>query len=101
MSAFSPADLPDSINTVEKLHLWTSTLLQHLNSEVTALEVGGSLDRAIFSQPWYITAGSTPTWRVITRSSILVSPNWQRGGKIWTFAQELGSATIPSEFKSN
>ncbi len=101
MTAFSTADLPDGINTVEKLHLWSGTLLQHLNPELTVIEVGGSLDRAILSQPWFITAANPPNWRVITRSSIQVNSNWQRGGKLWNYALELGSASIPSEFKSN
>lgn len=101
MVAFSKADLPDSINTVEKLELWAVTLLQHLNPTTTVIEAAGSTDRAVVSQPWFITADATPKWRVISRSSIEVNSNWQRGGKIWNFAVELSSATIPSEFKSN
>lgn len=101
MTAFSKADLPDSINTVEKLAVWTDTLLQHLNAELTVIEAAGGTDRAVVSQPWFITAANPPTWRVISRSSIQIQNTWQRGGKIWNFAQELSGATIPSEFKSN
>jgi hypothetical protein len=101
MSAFSPSDLPDSINTVEKLHIWSCMVLQHLNPELTVIEVNGALDRAMLSQPWFITATNPPVWRNISRSSIQLNSNWQRGGKLWTYAQELSSATIPGEFKTN
>lgn len=101
MTALTKADIPDSINTVEKLALWCETLLQHLNPDVTVIEASGGADRAVISQPWFITATNPPTWRVISRTSLAVSSTWQRGGKIWNFAQELSSAAIPSEFKTN
>lgn len=101
MTALTKADIPDNINTVEKLAVWCDTLLQHLNPELTVIEASGGVDRAAISQPWFITASAPPTWRVISRTSIQVQANWQRGGKIWNFAQELSGATIPSEFKSN
>lgn len=101
MVAFSKADLPDSINTVEKLELWCVTLLQHLHPELTVIEVAGGADRAVVSQPWFLSASNPPSWRNISRTSLAISANWQRGGKIWNFAQELSGATIPSEFKSN
>lgn len=101
MTALTKAQIPDSINTVEKLAVWCETLLQHLNPELLVIEAAGGQDRAIVSQPWFIAASNPPTWRVISRTSIQVGSQWQRGGKIWNFAQELSSSTIPSEFTSN
>lgn len=101
MVAFTRADLPDSINTVEKLELWAVTLLQHLHPEYLVIEAAGGQDRAVVSQPWFINAANPPAWRIISRTSIQINSNWQRGGKIWNFAQDLSSAAIPTEFKSN
>lgn len=101
MTALTKADIPDSINTVEKLAVWCETLLQHLNPEITVIEATGGLDRAVLSQAWFITATNPPTWRNIARTSIQLNANWQRGGKIWNYAMELSSAAIPSEFKTN
>lgn len=101
MVALSKADIPDGINTVEKLAVWCDTILQHLHPEELVIEAAGGQDRAIVSQPWFIAAAAPPKWRIITRSSIEINPNWQRGGKLWNFAIELSGASIPSEFKSN
>jgi len=101
MVAFSRNDLPDSVNSVEKLIVWAETLLQNLCPEVTAIEVSGSVERISISQPWFIQADNPPRWRVISRSSIPVSAQWQRSGKLWTHAVDVSAATIPAEFKSN
>ena len=101
MTALQLGNIPDGINTVEKLNVWSSTVLQHLNPDTTVIEIGGSLDRAILAQPWFISASNPPTWRYIARSSIQLSPTGHRGGKIWTYALDLNSAAIPSEFLSN
>jgi hypothetical protein len=101
MVAFSRNDLPDSVNSVEKLIVWAETLLQNLCPEVTAIEVSGSVDRIAISQPWFIQAANPPTWRVISRSSIPVSSQWQRSGKLWVHAVDVSAASIPAEFKSN
>lgn len=101
MTALTKAQIPDSINTVEKLAVWVDTLLQHLNAATLVVEAAGGQDRAIVSQPWFISADNPPRWRVISRSSIEIDANWQRGGKIWTFAREINTATIPSEFTTN
>lgn len=100
MVAFSRTDLPDSVNTVEKLIVWSETLLQNLCPDITAVEVAGGSDNIAISQPWFIKASNPPGWRVISRSSIPVSAQWQRSGKIWTHAIEVSSASIPAEFKS-
>lgn len=101
MVAFSTADLPSSINTVEKLQVWATTVLQHLHPTLTAIEATGSAERCCAAAPFFITATDPAVWRYISRTSIPIDSNWQRGtAKIWTFAKDLSSSSIPAEFKS-
>lgn len=100
MVAFSRSDLPDSVNSLEKLEIWVVTALQHLHPDTTAIETSGGSERVILSAPFFIPAATPPTWRNIARSSIPLSANWQRGGKIWNYALDLSGATLPAEFKS-
>lgn len=100
MVAFAPSQLPVSVDTVEKLEVWAATVLSHLLSDTTAIETAGSVDRVAQSQPWFIVASNPPVWRVISRTSIPVSANWQRQGKIWQHAQNLSTASIPADFTS-
>lgn len=101
MTAFSPSDLPASVNTVEKLAVWASTVLNDLNPNLTVIESTGQSQLAATSYPFRITASDPPAWRVISRTSIVLGDTWRRGnGKIWTYAQDLGTAPIPTEYKS-
>ncbi len=100
MTAFSSADLPASVNSVEKLALWAATVLQHLNPSLTIIEESGKAELAAQSGPFFIAAANPPEWRVISRSSIAVAPTWQRTGKIWQHAIDLSTTAIPAEFKS-
>lgn len=101
MVAFSSADLPSSINTLEKLLIWNTTVLQHLHPTLTSIESTGNAERCAAAAPFFITATDPAVWRFITRNSIALDSNWQRGtAKIWTFARDLSSASIPAEFKS-
>lgn len=101
MTAFSTSDLPASINTVEKLHVWASTVLNHLYPTQTAIEATGNAERVAQASPFEVTASDPPQWRHISRGSIALNRNWQRGAsKIWTHAEDIGSASIPTEFKS-
>lgn len=100
MTAFTSADIPADINTIEKLHVWTSHLLTYLNPDVVAIEATGSQSRAANSAPFYITASDPAVWRNISRLSIVLTRDWQGGGNIWSYAQELSTTVIPATFKS-
>lgn len=101
MVAFSPADIPSSIDTLEKLSVWCSTVLQHLHPEQTVLEAPGITELVATASPYQIIVNGDFTWRNIARQSIELNPNWQRGAtKLWTHALPLSTQAIPVEFKS-
>lgn len=101
MTAFQTTDLPASINTVEKLAVWAGTVLNHLYPNVTAIEATGLAERVAQSGPFEVTAVDPPQYRNIVRLSIPVNRNWQRGAsKLWANAEDIGTAAIPTEFKS-
>lgn len=101
MTAFQTTDIPASVNTLEKLAVWASTTLNHLYPQVTAMEASGLAERVAQSSPFEVTAVDPSQWRNISRLSIPLNRNWQRGSsKIWANAEALGSAAIPTEFKS-
>lgn len=101
MVAFQPTDLPSSINSVEKLAVWATTILQHLHPQLTVIEAPGQNQLASTAQPYFISVSDPVTWRYVSRTSIALNANWQRGAtKIWTHAQDLSNQAIPTEFKS-
>lgn len=101
MTAFSTTDIPASVNTLEKLHVWSSTVLNHLYYNTTAVEATGLAERTAQAAPFEVTAVDPTQWRHISRVSVPLDRNWQKGAsKVWANAQDLGSSAIPTEFKS-
>ncbi len=100
MTAWQPSDTPAAINSLEKLEVWCMTIMNDLYPTLTTIEATGSADRVVQSAPFYISASDPATWRVISRSSIPLQATWRRQGKLWLYANDVGSSAIPTEYKS-
>lgn len=101
MTTFQTSDLPASINSVEKLAVWAGMVLNHLYPQATAIEATGDAERVAQSSMFEVTAEEPTQWRNIVRLSVPLDRNWQRGAaKVWANAQDIGSSSIPTEFKS-
>lgn len=106
MTAFAKTDIPDSVNTLEKLIVWAANTLNYINPKTTAIEGTTAADAATIRvtqfSPYFVTAvADDPHWRVIMRQSIRLNSNWQLGTtKIWTHATEISSTVLPADFKS-
>ena len=99
MTAFVPANLPSTCNTVEKVHVWTAVVLRELNpnmpyleSELLRLQSCSNVQVPIFD-------GSI---RNISRIVIPLSSGYASGGaKLWTFAQELSATALLTTHTTN
>jgi hypothetical protein len=101
MVAFATADLPTSINTVEKLVVWAGNVLNNVALQTTVQEVAGISQPVAVSQIFTYNDAGTLKWRYVARVSVELSPNHQTGAaKLWTHAQNISATAIPTEFKS-
>lgn len=100
MTAFNTSQLPASIDSVEKLSAWCSSVLNYLYNDVTVAESVNNNTRVAQSAPFELTSTDPFSWRLISRQSLPLSRDWISAGKVWEYAQPLGSATIPTSFQS-
>lgn len=98
MTNFTQSQIPWDINTIEKLHVWTASILSDLYGTQTAVEEEDEAVRVADSGPFYASQANPPTWRIITRTSIPLGSTWKRTGQIWDHAQNLGDLPLPSDF---
>ena len=97
MTAFSPSDLPTSVNTIEKLAAWVGMALHTLNLDITAVEGAGSAVPAAQFGTYFVQ--ETRNSRIIVRLSIELDPNYAYGSsKLWAYAKDLSSNSLPGEF---
>ncbi|HEY9909931.1 MAG TPA: hypothetical protein V6D18_20250, partial [Thermosynechococcaceae cyanobacterium] len=90
MTVLNIADIPSSINSVEKLAVWSLTVLNDLYATQTIEEAVNSTEFVTQSAPFYVQASTPPGWRLISRLSVPLAPGWRRQGKIWVHAQDIG-----------
>lgn len=100
MTAFSTSDIPAEIDTVEKLHAWSASILNNLYFDTTIAENIGSATRVAQAAPFEITAADPIQWRFISRCSLPLNKDWQGSDKLYKRVSSLGSASIPDGYKS-
>lgn len=100
MTAFTTADIPASVDTVEKLHAWSASILAELNPSATAIEGPGTSVRTASANAFFIPEGpSEPEYRYICRTSLKLEGDW-RTGKIWENVEAISNTAIPAAYKS-
>lgn len=100
MVAFSTADLPPTINTVEALAVWSTRLLAYLHFQQEIAEAPGVIEKVAVSQNFPIQNNGVYEHRIVGRVSCKLAPEFQQSGKVWQHVIPLSSASIPADFKS-
>jgi hypothetical protein len=97
MIAFTKSQLPDNIDTLEKLIAWAGTACYQLNKIATAVEGAGVAQRV--SQFGIFNVESNSTNRVILRQSFELEEDFAINGKpIWEEVKELSQDGLPAVF---
>ncbi|MBC7971545.1 MAG: glucose-6-phosphate dehydrogenase [Verrucomicrobia bacterium] len=92
-------DLPNSITTLEQIAAWSNLALRTIYPTLEAVEGVGINERVAQAGIFYVA--SSNYYRMLNRTSLLVSPDHLIGGaKMWTYVQEFGSTALPAGFKS-
>lgn len=100
MVAFQKTDLPDSVNTVEKVAFWAISVLNNVDYQSTVNEVPNVDQPTTVFQQFSYVEGATRKWRFVGRVSLEINPTFQQGdAKPWTYIQALSSNAIPASFK--
>lgn len=100
MTAFTPADLPASVDTVEKVAVWAVSALSEINPDAVAIEGPNSTNPIATANPFYIPIGPpTPEHRIICRTSLKLEGDW-RTGKIWENVENISNTALPAGYSS-
>lgn len=100
MTVIVLTDIPNNINTLERLHAWTSFALAFVNPTLGVLE---AQDRAEKVAQAAIFQAADNTYRLLSRVSQPYSNAYMtdRTVKVWMHATEISNVALPAEFKSN
>jgi hypothetical protein len=96
---FTKADIPDDINTYEKLAVWLGTLMEVTCGTREVVEVEGGRPEKIAQCPIYVDVNSQ--LRVTVRLSVAMDRALysDRTKKFWQFATPIVNTDVPASFK--
>lgn len=109
MTAIVLSQIPASIDTLEKLHLWTAYSLAYVNQQTQLFET--ETDRVTAAQvniypvnaPQNSVAGATIVreYRAIVRFGLAIEKEHLTGDlPPWMYAKELSTTVLPTTFSS-
>lgn len=97
MTAFTKAQIPNEVNTIEKLVVWGAMMLNQLYRTQTAIEGDGVPQRVAQFGPYFVPNDNTT--RALLRVSVQVNNDYaSSGNKLWEEVQDLGISAIPDDF---
>lgn len=99
MTAFSPSDLPGTVNTVEKLLIWSGSVLAELYPNLLVQSRYGELEPVVNILPVRLQYEENNPLRVALLSYVPLEPNW-RNARLFLAAKELGTAPIPNAYRT-
>lgn len=98
MVAFTKAQMPNTINSVEGVVAWGTSVLTALHFQEEIQEVPGAVQKVAVSQVFPIDNQGAYELRYVGRCSLPVNQQFFGGGKIWERVMPLSNASIPSEY---
>lgn len=97
MTAFAPSQLPATVDSVEKLAAWATSILAELYPSLSITVSAGNAERIAQQNTFFFTANSPPIERLVNVLYLPVLGTW-RSDKAWKSAQSPGTSTIPAAY---
>lgn len=99
MTAFVAANLPSTVNSLEKLAVWVSLALSQINPSLAVIETTGESTKVAQTA---LFRASDNTVRLSVRLSVPIDPNYAINTvKFWGNAQDLSNTTLPAAYTTN
>jgi hypothetical protein len=98
MTTFAVSQLPSGIVTVEHVHLWSTLVLTAVNGSKAIIEATNSYPEEL--SQWNTFKSPNDGLRTLCRVNLSLDPlvASDRSKKMWLFANELTTGTIPTSF---
>jgi hypothetical protein len=102
MTAFSPANIPSEVNTLEKLLAWGFFALAENSGNLTVQSAAGTVEPAVSVQIIRLPNELTDPERVVGVAYLPLQPDWGGKGKVWSKGiKELSQTALPAGYTSN
>jgi hypothetical protein len=102
MTAFSAANIPSSVTTLEEVAAWAVSALAEINPSVTIQTSAGAVERAVQAQTFEFRTQASNPERLILVAYLPLTANWRSSGKYWgNGVAEISTTSIPAGYTTN
>jgi hypothetical protein len=98
MTALTKTQIPNQINTVERLMAWCGLTLGFINPTKSVVEAAGENSERVVQS--FVLRADDGTERLIIRASLLLDPNWRSDSTnaFWLSVNEFENVNIPAAY---
>ena len=98
MTALDKSQIPNDINTLERLQAWCSLTLGFINPTKAIVEAAGENPELVCQS--FILRADDGSERLITRTALSLDPNWrsQSAEPFWNNVTDLANVDIPEAY---
>lgn len=102
MTAFSPANIPSNVDTLEELLVWAGSALAEVNPNVNIQTTQSQAEPVVSAQTFRFENQPTDPERFIVVAYLPLNANWRSAGKVWsTGIKEISAAALPAGYTTN
>lgn len=95
MTAFNKDQIPNDINTLERLHAWSSMSLEFINPSKSIIEAPGENPERVIQN--FVIRAADGSQRYISRTSLSLEPGYEANSTdaMWLLVEEFENVDIP------
>ena len=102
MTAFSTANIPSNVDTLEELAAWACSALAEVNGSEQIQTAAGSVEPVATVQTFNFVAEDTNPERLVCVLYLPLSQDWRSQGKIWSNGiNEISATALPAGYTAN
>lgn len=102
MTAFTPANLPNGVGTIEELVAWGVSALSQINDGTQIQTAEGRAEPVASCQTYRFPFLLTNQQRLICVTYLPLTAGWRSSGKLWNNGVgEISTLALPIEYTTN
>lgn len=102
MTAFTTANIPANVNTLEELAVWAISALAEINPTATITTAPGAAETVVSAYPFTFRNQATNPERMVLVAYLPLVPGWRSVGKLFSNGvTEISTTALPSSYTTN
>lgn len=102
MTAFVPANIPSSVNTLEELAVWAISALAEINPTASIVTAPGASEVVFSAYPFTFRNQPTFPERMVLVAYLPLAVGWRSAGKLFSNGVvEVSTTALPASYTTN